>query len=394
MKKRLLVIAVLLMAAFVCITVLNGMDTELSPKEPSGSGTAATDTADIKPSSKGSPYKFYFERLTPVEKRAYNAIIEKIYDMPERIAVPKIDGKELDNVFSALLFDNPDLFFLGRKCAVETRMWLTYFSVDYIIDKADLADMKAQLERECEAFEQTLTDPGNQWRTELEIHDHVIDRCEYHDPEGDLIYSSSYGALVNGRAACEGYSKAVKLLLDRAGIENALISGVSENGEGSGGAHMWNIVNIGGDYYHLDCTWDDPVSDDGGKLRMYTYFNLSDEMISGTHRDFSYDFGCNSTAENYYIKTGTYFESYSRSSESRLTDIITKSVKNGRYQIQLRFADKKSYDGAVADLIKGERIYEVLTDAAKRVDTPISAESIGYYENPAQKVLTLVIREK
>lgn len=76
-EKRLLVIAVLLMAAFVCITVLNGMDTELSPSEPSGSGTAATDTADIKPSSKGSPYKFYFERLTPVEKRAYNAIIEK-----------------------------------------------------------------------------------------------------------------------------------------------------------------------------------------------------------------------------------------------------------------------------------------------------------------------------
>lgn len=48
----------------------------------------------------------------------------------------------------------------------------------------------------------------------------------------------------------------------------------------------------------------------------------------------------------------------------------------------------------MADLIKDERIYEVLTDAAKRVDTPISAESIGYYENPAQKVLTLVIREK
>ena len=87
------------------------MDTELSPNEPSGSGTAATDTADIKPSSKGSPYKFYFERLTPVEKRVYNAIIEKIYDMPERIAVPKIDGKELDNVFSALLLTTPTFSF-------------------------------------------------------------------------------------------------------------------------------------------------------------------------------------------------------------------------------------------------------------------------------------------
>ena len=61
--------------------------------------------------------------------------------------------------FRRCFFDNPDLFFLGRKCAVETRMWLTYFSVDYIVDKADIADMKAQLERECETFEQTLTDP-------------------------------------------------------------------------------------------------------------------------------------------------------------------------------------------------------------------------------------------
>ena len=82
-------------------------------------------------------------------------------------------------------------------------MWSTYFSVDYIVDKAYIADMKAQLERECETFEQTLTDPDNQWRAELEIHDYVIDKCEYHDPEGDLIYSSSYGALVDGRAACE-----------------------------------------------------------------------------------------------------------------------------------------------------------------------------------------------
>ena len=281
----MLVIAVLLMAAFVCITVLNGMDTELSPSEPSGSGTAATDTADIKPSSKGSPYKFYFERLTPVEKRAYNAIIEKIYDMPERIAVPKIDGKELDNVFSALLFDNPDLFFLGRKCAVETRMWLTYFSVDYIINKADIADMRERLERECEAFEQTLTDPGNQWRTELEIHDYVIDKCEYHDPEGDLIYSSSTARWSTaGRRArlLQGGEAAARQGGDR---ECADKRSFRERRRLRRGAYV-EYRQYRRRYYHLDCTWDDPVSDDGGKLRMYTYFNLSDEMISGTHRDF------------------------------------------------------------------------------------------------------------
>lgn len=391
MKKRMLIIAVLLIAAFICVSLLNGTLPDPAQTEPSSGSTAA---AEIKPSSKGSPYKFYYERLSSLEKQAYNAIIEEIYDMPEQISVPKIDGKELDNVFSALLYDNPDLFFLGRKCAVETKMWFTYFSVDYIIDKSELASMREQLERECAAFEQTLTDTGDEWRTELEIHDYVIDKCKYHDPEGDLIYSSSYGAIVNGQAACEGYSKAAKLLLDRAGIENSLISGISDNGDGSSGAHMWNVVNIGGDFYHLDCTWDDPVSDDGGELRMYTYFNLSDEMISGTHSDFSYDFGCNAEKENYYIKTGTYFEGYSRSAEGRLAGIIADSLDNGRYQVQLRFADKSGYNSAVADLISSERIYNVLVDASKRTDAPLSTESVGYYENPAQKVLTLVMKQK
>lgn len=391
MKKRMLIIAVLLIAAFICVSLLNGTLPDPAQTEPSSGSTAA---AEIKPSSKGSPYKFYYERLSSLEKQAYNAIIEEIYDMPERIYVPKIDGKELDNVFSALLYDNPDLFFLGRKCAVETKMWFTYFSVDYIIDKSELASMRERLEQECAAFEQTLTDTGDEWRTELEIHDYVIDKCKYHDPEGDLIYSSSYGAIVNGQAACEGYSKAAKLLLDRAGIENSLISGISDNGDGSSGAHMWNVVNIGGDFYHLDCTWDDPVSDDGGELRMYTYFNLSDEMISGTHSDFSYDFGCNAEKENYYIKTGTYFEGYSRSAEGRLAGIIADSLDNGRYQVQLRFADKSGYNSAVADLISSERIYNVLVDASKRTDAPLSTESVGYYENPAQKVLTLVMKQK
>lgn len=387
----MLIIAVLLIAAFICVSLLNGTLPDPAQTEPSSGSTAA---AEIKPSSKGSPYKFYYERLSSLEKQAYNAIIEEIYDMPERIYVPKIDGKELDNVFSALLYDNPDLFFLGRKCAVETKMWFTYFSVDYIIDKSELASMRERLEQECAAFEQTLTDTGDEWRTELEIHDYVIDKCKYHDPEGDLIYSSSYGAIVNGQAACEGYSKAAKLLLDRAGIENSLISGISDNGDGSSGAHMWNVVNIGGDFYHLDCTWDDPVSDDGGELRMYTYFNLSDEMISGTHSDFSYDFGCNAEKENYYIKTGTYFEGYSRSAEGRLAGIIADSLDNGRYQVQLRFADKSGYNSAVADLISSERIYNVLVDASKRTDAPLSTESVGYYENPAQKVLTLVMKQK
>lgn len=389
MKKKILIFLLLAVSVLVLISVANN---GLQSVDPETSESVTERTAEVVTASeKGSPYKFYFEELSDVEKRAYNAVLEEIYDMPEKIAVPKITGEELDRVFSALLFDNPDLFFLGRKCAVETKMWHTWFSVDYIIDKSELAEMTAKLEKECEAFEKELTNPADEWLTELQVHDYIIEKCEYLDPNEGLIYSSSYGAVVDGNAACEGYSKAAKLLLDRAGIENAIVSGTADNGEGSG-AHMWNIVKVNGDFYHLDCTWDDPVSDNDAELVMYAYFNLSDEMISKTHGDFSHDFGCNSDKENYYIKTNTFFESYSRSSESRLADIIAAALDEGRYQIQLRFANGTAYGKAVSELIESERIYDVLVETGKRTDAAFRSDSIGYYENAAQNVLTIVIK--
>lgn len=392
MMKKKIIVFLLILAVFAAFWYAF-KDTEQSEQpETETTGTYTTEQVTVAASKKGSPYKFYYEELSDTEKRAYNAILEEIYDMPERIVVPKISGEELDRVFSALLYDNPDLFFLGRKCAVETRFWLTYFSVDYIIDKSVLAEMTAKLEAECVAFEKTLTNPADEWLTELQIHDRIIEKCEYLDPNEGLIYSSAYGALVDGNAACEGYSKAAKLLLDRVGIENALVSGESDNGEQSG-AHMWNVVNIGGNFYHLDCTWDDPVSDDGDGLVMYAYFNLSDKMISETHSNFSYDFGCNSDEENYYKKTDTYFQSYSRSSEERLEKIIAAHVKEGRSRVQLRFAHENAYNAAVEDLINNERIYRVLANAYKIADEPFTGDSIGYYENKAQNVLTLVIKK-
>ena len=49
----------------------------------------------------GSPYKFYYERLSDKEKHAYNEILSHIYDMPESIRTPEINEEELRNVVLA-----------------------------------------------------------------------------------------------------------------------------------------------------------------------------------------------------------------------------------------------------------------------------------------------------
>ena len=338
----------------------------------------------------GSPYKFYFNRLTDLEKRAYNAILSEIYEMPESIEIPRINSEQLDRVFTALLYDNPDLFFVGRKCTLLTQFFKTNCSIEYIMDKDDYAVKKEELEDVCSGITASLSNPEDDWQTELEIHNHIVDNCEYKIVESELIYSSAYGALVNGAAACEGYSKATKLLFDLAGLESAVVSGISADFDGEADAHMWNAVKIYGDYYYLDCTWDDPVSDDGTSTRVYTYFNLNNEMISASHSDFYHDFECASTEANYYIKTGKYFESYDRSDEGKLAEIFAGDLNSGEKVIQVRFGSAEIYEAAVEDLIEDGRIYQVLLMTDKKTDVDFSLKSILYYTDPSQLMLTVI----
>lgn len=348
-------------------------------------------TEPVELTDAGSPYKYYYDELESIEKHAYNEILSNIYDMPESISIPAIDSEQFNRVFSALLRDNPDLFFVGRKSTLVSNLLSTDCSIEYIIDKQDYSAKKADLDSACEAVLASLSNPDDEWQTEKEIHDYIVKNCEYKIVESEHVYSSAYGALVNGEAACEGYSKAAKLLLDKAGIESSVVSGISRGFDGEYDPHMWNAVKINGGYYYLDCTWDDPVSNDGKEYITYSYFNVSDDMIASTHSDISHDFGCDSTQENYYIKTGRYFSAYDRSDEKTLARLIADELESGSETLQIRFGSKEVYDEAVSDLIGGGRIYNVLQIAKNKTNVKFLTDSLSYYKTPDQLLLTVIL---
>ena len=57
-----------------------------------------------------------------------------------------------------------------------------------------------------------------------------------------------------GKFVCEGYSKAMKILCGKFGINCALVSGDGMTSASSGGPHMWNYVQIGDKWYAVDST--------------------------------------------------------------------------------------------------------------------------------------------
>ncbi len=91
------------------------------------------------------------------------------------------------------------------------------------------------------------------------IHDYIIDNSKYDSNRTDnniIEYKSdiAYGPLIEGYGICGGYSDAMELFLEDLGIKSFKISSSS---------HVWNAVNLYDDWYHVDLTWDDPVTNTG-----------------------------------------------------------------------------------------------------------------------------------
>ena len=114
------------------------------------------------------------------------------------------------------------------------------------------------------------------------IHDYIIDHTEYdklkYENKNDDTYKSNtaYGVLIVGYGTCNGYADAMEIFLDKMNIINYKIS----NEE-----HIWNLVYLDGKWYHLDLTWDDPISDIN--INRDTYFLINTKTLEkindGTH---------------------------------------------------------------------------------------------------------------
>ncbi len=90
----------------------------------------------------------------------------------------------------------------------------------------------------------------------LYLHDYLITHCEY---DMTLVNADAYDALITGSAVCEGYTLAYEYLCKQAGIPAYFVSAV--NPKDSKDRHSWNVILLDGEYYYVDCTWDDPTGD-------------------------------------------------------------------------------------------------------------------------------------
>ena len=87
------------------------------------------------------------------------------------------------------------------------------------------------------------------------------------------------GALLDGTAVCDGYAKTYALTLRKLGITGVLVTSKDIG-------HAWNMVELDGNWYQVDCTWDDPVdgSDQLGYC-MHKHLLCTTKEMNTNHND-------------------------------------------------------------------------------------------------------------
>ena len=97
------------------------------------------------------------------------------------------------------------------------------------------------------------------------FHDYVINNTNYDESNtiAENMSNKAYGALLNKKAVCSGYSDLMGIFLDKINVRNYKIS----NDE-----HVWNLVNLDGTWYHIDLTWDDPTTSNGKPVLLHDFF--------------------------------------------------------------------------------------------------------------------------
>lgn len=115
---------------------------------------------------------------------------------------------------------------------------------------------------------------GTEYEMALYLHDWLLDQLEY---DYSLKWSMAESALTRGLGTCQAYESAYAKLLSASGIENAEIRDTYDG-------HTWNAVKLDGEWYQVDCTWDDTSDNFYGDLdQRHLYFCLTDELMVIAH---------------------------------------------------------------------------------------------------------------
>ena len=200
------------------------------------------------------------------------------------------------------------------------------------------------------------------YETALWLHDWLTYNADYDQTYG---HYHADGVLCGGFGVCDSYAKAYYLLLKEAGIGVDRINNID---------HAWNVVELGGEWYYVDCTWDD----NGYGMEHHQYCFVPEEILSVDH-PFAYDseYDCSSYRYNYYMQDGE-----AQAWADSLAANISEALQDGSYSFSVPFPQSYTFEGKLT----GSSRLKAGAVLADKLSTILAGEKQYVYGQPGETI--------
>lgn len=282
-------------------------------------------------------------KLTADQQYVYDALVTGCKDAKADIKID-ISGKSIDFnkdlsfIFNMFYSDYPEYFWVtgGWGAGFEQKGSTITLTMQptYSFTGSALTSAKSAYNAKVDELSKGLSGKSDYEKSKI-IHDRLIDTVTYVSTNND---QNAYGALVEGKAVCNGYARAYQHLMNKAGIPTWFVRGSSINpSTGTSIGHAWNIVKLDGKWYYTDVTWDDQ-----GENTFYEYLNITtSKMKQGHTLDAEYEKlvpQATATDANFYKKENREFSGYD---QARLVELLKKD--NNTTQIYITNGDVNGF---------------------------------------------------
>ncbi len=232
------------------------------------------------------PDDFYVTQLSSEEKKAYDIIVQELLELKQSISLRGVRlsniNDSLSKIANAVAVSRPDIFYESPQIQYSSDIFgncnITYH---FVYNRRQILQYRTTLNKICSDFVKSVSGYHSEYEIILAINRYLSEHVVY-SAELDVEGGSSVGALIKGKARCEGIAQAFKLLADAVGITSFIAVGQASAEHGREN-HSWNIVRFRGKYYHVDPTYNNGTKDFGAPVDCPLFFLMSDAQVSKTH---------------------------------------------------------------------------------------------------------------
>ena len=182
----------------------------------------------------------------------------------------------IDEVYKWLQVNEPYLWAVMGEFKTRARDYGYKVEWQATIDYDLTAEQHALVLGKIEQIIQAVPEHASEAEKVKFVNDYLVVHTTYNTNSAANPHTP-YSVLMNGEGVCEGYALAALLMFEALDVEAKYVVG------DAGGPHAWNLVQVDGQWYHLDTTWNDPVPDQGYKVH-YNYFLITDEKMAEDHQ--------------------------------------------------------------------------------------------------------------